>query len=58
MRIKITALALSALLPLSVWAMPGETQGQGQQAQGQKSQQQEKNAGSPRDDATTSSRLV
>lgn len=37
MRIKITALALSALLPLSVWAMPGE--GQGQQGQNQKGQQ-------------------
>lgn len=39
MRIKITALALSALLPLSVWAMPGE--GQGQQGQNQKGQQSE-----------------
>jgi hypothetical protein len=39
MRIKMTALALSALLPLSVWAMPGQGQGQqGQQAQGQQSQ--------------------
>lgn len=40
MRMKITALALSALLPLSVWAMPGEGQGKGQQGQGQQSQSQ------------------
>lgn len=40
MRMKITALALSALLPLSVWAMPGE--GQGQQSQSQKGQQGQK----------------
>jgi len=39
MRIKMTALALSALLPLSVWAMPGE--GQGQQDQNQKGQQKQ-----------------
>ncbi len=45
MRMKITALALSALLPLSAWAMPGEgqgQQGQGQQSQSQKSQQGQK----------------
>lgn len=35
MRMKITALALSALLPLSVWAMPGEGQGQQKQQAGQ-----------------------
>ena len=48
MRIKTTALFLCALLPLSVWAMPGEGQQgqqgkqnmQGQQMQGKQGQQQ------------------
>lgn len=37
MRIKLTALVLSAMLPLSVWAMPGE--GQQGQNKGQQSMQ-------------------